>query len=233
MPHLNLNSDEKKKRFTYKACYFALIGFFAYLCVFLISFTLFSLNRHLQNILGFGFILSFIPLAVAARTLQRLKVTVHYEPPEYSIPYKTHKNITLIYIFIGFYILIIISLLLNSVKWDTITAATAMMALIGLLVLLVTWNGVILSDDYLLHYVCWTKHKIPYQDISTLKLYKSRQYRLGIYTNKKLEPATEINLQLITKNDLIVILKVIHQNNSEAKMNELATQVMGGDFPTA
>ena len=180
MPHLN--SDDKKKRFTYKACCFVLVAFFVYLGVFLILPCIVPISRHLQNILGLGFVLSFIPLIIAALTLERLKLTIHYETTKYTLPYKTRNDFNLHFVLLGFFILIIISMLLNPLTWDTVIAVSVMLPLIGLLILAMVCNGVILFDDHLIYYVFWIKNRINFEDITEIKFHRGRTYYLTLIT---------------------------------------------------
>ena len=230
--------DEKKQRLISRICSFILILCFVLFVALSLVMDAYPQNRHLQNIVGFTFVASFLPGWIAIYFLQHLKITNHYEAGNYSLPYKIGKRESAKYVTIGlvaFGILFLFTIYpALHTPADFVYAILFMFVPLGLLVVIINSHGVILYSDHLCKYILWRKFRIFYRDISRIEVglfhfdIQQRYYRLIVYNQHDDKALLKIN---ISKPDVIIILNVLHQNAPDAPLNELAEQMRQGDFP--
>jgi hypothetical protein len=99
-------------------------------------------------------------------------------------------------------------------------------------------NGgrVILDRDFFRYHTYLKKHQMAYADIEQAEISKGYDGTYGarafmdIYSRKNTTPI-RINLGSISGADVAIILKVIHQQEPRAKMNEVAERIRKGEFP--
>lgn len=233
--------DENKQRLISRICSFILILCFILFIALLLVMDAYSQNRHLQNIVGFTLVACLLPGLIAFNVLQHLKITNHYEAGNYSLPYKIGKRESVKYMTIGlvaFGVLFLVAIYpALHTPVDFIYAVLFMFVPLGLLAIIINSHGVILYSDHLCKYILWRKFRIFYRDISRIEVdlfyfdVQHRYYRLIVYNQRDDKALIKINISPIPKSDVIIMLNVLHQNASDAPLNELAEQMRQGDFP--
>ena len=241
--------EKNKQRRIYKWCMavFALEGILiaALVCVL----TFFPKDRALHNVVGFTFIGSFVPALIAVCMMSRVRTTRHVEAGEYSLPYKLGKEKVSLIIPGGIMLLLSLLMMPTALSGRTFTmteykGGPAIFSVpswilplflwgpFGPLLLLTTWQGVILFDDHLCHYTGWKKHNMFYRDMKRVEIKRrGATYVMEIHHEKVGKPPLEIHLTMIPAKDCAIMLNVIQKFSPDAVMNELAQQMRQGEFP--
>lgn len=240
---------------------FGIIVFVASFLFLFTVLLLYPGDRGRQNIAGFTFVGILIFDLFIIKAAHRIKTneTQQVKTKQFTLPYKVKKDKTYMIVFVGLGILLFLMPIgaglshgrhLSTplvIDWNNGQASVALpMWALALVVtclsiapfyFLATCQRLIVYEDHLCFRQLVGKKNIVYSKIEKIETNYvpwrnwSHIYLLSIDGKTKNVPQLNIILTTVPKDDLVIVLNVIHQSAPDATFNDLAEQMRQGIFP--